>query len=240
MASGTVASTRTGRFAWSTGAELSHRTYSSVVDGSALTAGLTAPGYELKHTAGIRVSVVEVPEHRFTIDASAASEFTRLWSSPPKLFDKLQAGATMRWLPQSEGEKYEFTQRVRGGGVAGAAPVDELWMIGVERDSDLWLRGHAGTRDGRKGSSPIADRYFLSNADFYRSVWGNGLIMVKLGPWLDLARTSAPTNELAPRRWLVDTGAELKVSVLGTAIVLTYGRDLRNGTNAFYGSAMQK
>ena len=39
---------------------------------------------------------------------------------------------------------------------------------------------------------------------------------------------------------LMDVGAELKLSVLGTGVVLTYGRDLRAGNNAFYGSAMQK
>jgi hypothetical protein len=110
----------------------------------------------------------------------------------------------------------------------------------VERDNDLWLRGHIGTRDGRKGSSPIADRYLLSNTDFYRSLWGNGLISVKAGPWLDVARASAPTSGLSVRQWLVDAGVEVKLSVLGTGVVLTYGRDLRTGNNAFYGSALQK
>lgn len=240
IASGTVTSIHGGRFGWTSGAELSHRTYTNVVTGSALTADLLAPGYELKHLASLHATLLDLPEHRFTLAATASSEFARLWSSPPHLFEKLQGGATMRWLPQTEGNTYEFMQRVRGGGIAGTAPVDELWMIGVERDNDLWLRGHIGTRDGRKGSSPIADRYFLSNTDFYRSVWGNGLISVKAGPWLDVARTSAPTSGLAPRELLVDAGAELKLSVLGTGIVLTYGRDLRSGNNAFYGSAMQK
>ena len=35
-------------------------------------------------------------------------------------------------------------------------------------------------------------------------------------------------------------GAEVKLSVLGTGVVLTYGRDLRNGNNAFYGSVAQR
>ena len=240
VASGTVASIHSGRFEWTSGAEFSHRTYTSVVTSSALTADLVAPGYELKHLANLHATLLNMPEHRFTIAAIASSEFARLWSRPPRLFEKLQGGATVRWLPRADGETYEFTQRLRGGGIAGRAPVDELWMIGVERDNDLWLRGHIGTRGGRKGSSPMADRYFLSNTDFYRSVWGNGLISVKAAPWLDIARTSAPTSGLAPRELLVDVGAELKLSVLGTGVVLTYGRDLRAGKNAFYGSAMQK
>jgi tetratricopeptide (TPR) repeat protein len=240
VASGTVTSIHSGRFGWTSGAELSHRTYGNVGDGSALTAELVAPGYELKHLASAHAQVLDMPEHRFTLTTTASSEFARLWSNPPRLFEKLQGGATLRWLPQAEGDKYELAQRVRGGGIAGTAPVDELWIIGVERDNDLWLRGHVGTRDERKGSSPMADRYFLSNTDFHRSLWGNGLISVKAGPLLDVARTSAPTSGLATRQWLVDAGVELKLSVLGTGVVLTYGRDLRTGNNAFYGSAGQR
>jgi tetratricopeptide (TPR) repeat protein len=240
VASGTITSIHSGRFGWTSGAEFSHRTYSNVVNGSALTPDLVEPGYELKHLASLHATLLNVSEHRFALGATASSEFARLWSSSPQLFAKLQGGAAIHWLPQAEGDTYEFMQRLRGGGIAGTSPMDELWMIGVERDNDLWLRGHIGTRDGRKGSSPMADRYFLSNTDLYRNLWGNGLIAVKAGPWLDVAKTSAPTAGLATRDWLVDVGAEIKLSVFGTGVVLTYGRDLRAGTNAFYGSAMQR
>jgi len=112
-------------------------------------------------------------------------------------------------------------------------------MIGVERDNDLWLRGHVGTRDGKKGSAPMADRYLLSNTDFYRTIWSNGLVSIKAGPLLDVARPAVPISALEQSRWLFDVGAQLKLSVLGTGVVLTYGRDLREGTSAFYGSVAQ-
>lgn len=239
LATATITSIHSGRMQWTTGGELSHRTYTAVNSGTALTSGLVTPGFELTHVVSLNATLIDLPEDRFTITASASSELARLWSSPARLFDKTQGGAAIRWLPQAEGDRYEFTQRLRGGGIAGSAPLDELWLIGVERDTDLWLRGHIGTRDGRKGSSPLADRYFLSNSDFYRSIWGNGLISVKAGPLLDIARVAAPTPSLVSQQWLVDAGAEVKLSVLGTGVVLTYGRDLRNGNNAFYGSVAQ-
>ena len=239
VATANFTSIRSGRFQWTSGGELSHRVYSRIVTGSSLTPDLISKGFELKHLAGLNATVLDLPEHRFTVTASTSSQFARLWSYPPRLFEKLQGTATTHWLPQAEGNRYEFTQRFRGGGVIGSAPLDEFWMIGVERDTDLWLRGHIGTRDGRKGSSPIADRYFLSNSDFYRGIWGNGLISIQAGPFLDVARVSSPTPALAPKQWLFDTGAEVKLTVLGTSVVLTYGRDLRNGNNAFYGSAVQ-
>jgi tetratricopeptide (TPR) repeat protein len=239
LATATITSIHSGRMQWTTGGEFSHRTYSDVASGSALTADLITPGFELKHLAGLNTRLVDLPEHRFIMSSSASSELARLWSSPARLYEKAQGSATIRWFPQAEGDRYELIQRLRGGGIAGSAPVDELWLVGVERDTDLWLRGHIGTRDGRKGSAPMADRYFLSNTDLYRSVWGNGLISIKAGPLFDFARIAGPTSALAPRQWLFDAGAEVKLSVLGTGVVLTYGRDLRNGNNAFYGSVAQ-
>jgi tetratricopeptide (TPR) repeat protein len=239
VASATITSIRSGSLQWRSGGELSHRTYTHVVSGSALNAELVSPGWGMKHLAGLDLRILDVPEHRLAVNASASSELGRLWSSPARLFEKAQGGVALRWLPQADGDKYEFEERLRGGGTAGSAPVDELWMTGVERDNDLWLRGHIGTRGRKKGSAPMGDRYFLSNTDVYRSVWGNGLINVKAGPLLDIARVTAPTNGLAPKQWLFDVGAEVKLTVLGTGVVLTYGRDLRTGNNAFYGSVVQ-
>jgi hypothetical protein len=239
VAGGSLRSIRSGRFQWQSGAEVSHRTYTKIASGSALEPELVSPGWSIKYLARADVQLLDVPERRFSVNAFASSELERLWARPSRSFEKAQGGLSARWLPKAEGDRYEFTQHVRGGGIAGSAPIDELWMIGVERDTDLWLRGHIGTRGGKKGSAPIGDRYFLSNSDFYRSVWGNGLVSVKAGPLLDIARVAAPTSGLAPKQWLFDVGAEVKLSVLGTGVVLTYGRDLRTGNNAFYGSVAQ-
>jgi tetratricopeptide (TPR) repeat protein len=239
IARASITSIHSGKLKWTSGGELSRRTYAHVVSGSALNAELVSPGWEMEYLASSNMRILDVPERRLSVDASGSSELARLWSSPARLFEKAHGGAQVRWLPQAEGDKYEFMQRVRGGGIAGPAPVDELWMVGVERDNDLWLRGHVGTRGGKKGSAPIGDRYFLSNTDFYRSFWGNGLISVGAGPLLDVARVAAPTNGLAPKQWLFDVGAQVKLTVLGTGVVLTYGRDLRTGNNAFYGSVVQ-
>jgi len=62
--------------------------------------------------------------------------------------------------PEAEGDDYQTEVQVRGGGIAGAGPFDELFMLGLERDNDLRMRAHIGTRDGRKGSAPLGDRYF--------------------------------------------------------------------------------
>ena len=240
MLGGTVAEFQTGRLTWSTGGEFSHRAFSGITLGSALTPELVRGGWQAKSVSTIDYRLVDVPERRLWVTTGASSELARLWSTPARLYEKLQGSERMHWYPQATGDVYEMEQRVRAGKTFGAAPFDELWMLGVERDNDLWLRGLVGTRDGRKGSSPLGDSYFLVNNDFYRRVYDNGLFGVRAGPLLDVGRVGAPASWLAPRTWLVSTGAAAKLTVLGTGVVLTYGRDLRAGTNAFFGTVAKQ
>ncbi len=235
-ASGSITSFHSADLTWSLGAELSHRSYRNVNYGSALTPNLATSSFQLKQTASMQDTLLDLPEHRFSLTATASSEFGRLWSNPPRLFEKLQGSALAHWFPQAQGDRYEAMQQIRAGHTFGAAPFDELFMLGVERDNDLWLRGHIGTRDRQKGSAPLGYSYFLSNSDFYHRIYTNGLFTLQAGPLLDIGRVSAPTSGLSTRQWLFDTGVEAKLSVLGTSVVITYGRDLRTGTNAFYGT----
>jgi len=47
---------------------------------------------------------------------------------------------------------------------------------------------------------------------------------------------SAPTSGLSADRWLFDPGVEVRLTVLHTSVVLGYGRYLRSGANAFFGT----
>ena len=226
-----------GRLRWSLDGELSHRTFTGVTYGSALTPALVAPGFEIKQLSSVDTRLADVPQHRFTVDAGARSELGRTLGTSSHVFEKLQGAAFAHWLPQFTGDSYELTQQVRAGKIFGTAPFDELYLLGMDRDdTNLWMRAHIATRDGRKGSAPIGNGYFLANSDFYRRIYGNGLISIHAGPLLDIARVSAPTAGLSTPQWLFDTGVEARLTVLHTSVVLSYGRDLRTGANAFYGA----
>jgi len=107
-------------------------------------------------------------------------------------------------------------------------------MLGLERDNDLWLRAHIGTRDGIKGSAPLGRSFFLSNWEMDKNVYNNGLLGLKLGPFIDTGKVFDTTTALATPKWLCDMGAQAKVSVLGVGVAFSYGKDLRTGNNAFY------
>lgn len=228
-----------GRFRWSTGGELSHRSYRNVQDGTALNSNIVLPGTALQFLFSASGRPIDLPQHRLTVTTSFHSKSGRIWSTPSRFFEKLQGSARLRWFPSPDSNRWEITQQVRGGGLLGASPFDQLFMLGIERDNNLWLRGQLGDRGGRKGSAPLGTQYLLTNSDVYRQVYSNGIIDIQAGPLLDIGRMAAPTSGLSTTRWLVDTGIEARITVLGTRVVLTWGHDLHTGDNAFFGTAQQ-
>lgn len=231
---GEVTSFSSGRWSWSTGAELSHRDYRNVFAGSALPQGVLLEGYQLKHSAQLNYELWRMPERRFAGRASVSSQTGTIWSGPAHSFEKLQAAVAAHWLPQMTGDDYAMEWQVRLGRTFGQVPFDELFMLGLERDNDLWMRAHVGTRHGRKGSAPLGRNYFLMNWAFDKNIFDSGFLNIQLSPFLDAGKSTDPAPGLGSRQWLWDTGLQAKFRVLGVGFMFVYGKDLRSGKNAFY------
>ncbi len=234
-----LASYASGKFGWQVGAEASHRDFRSVAAGTVLTPQLLAPGFELKPQAQFTSVLWRVPEHRFTLSAEADADAARLWSTPSQSFEKLAGSLGWRWFPQRRGDDYETTQQLRAGRIFGQAPFDELDILGLERDNDLPMHAHIGTRDGLKGSAPLGREYFLQNWELDKNLYSNGLVKISLGPLLDVGKIADPGTALGSQQWMFDTGAALKLRVLGMGLEFSYGRDLRNGNNALYAEGLE-
>jgi hypothetical protein len=96
------------------------------------------------------------------------------------------------------------------------------------------MRGHVGTHDGRKGSAPMGRDYMASSVEFDKNVYNDGLVAVKLSPFLDVGKIKDDSSFLGSHKWLWDTGVQAKVRVFGVGFSITYGKDLRSGNNVFY------
>ena len=223
-----------GRLDWGVGVELSRRDFHGVTTGAALTPRLLAQGLELKQLWRLNYKIFSAPEKRFILTTGASSELGRVWSQPSQVFAKLRGSIEAHWFPQGRGDDYEMQGKIRAGQTFGEIPFDELFILGVERDNDLWLRAHIGTRDGRKGSAPLGRDYFLSNWELDKNVYSNAFLSLKLGPFLDSGKITDSSAGLGSRSWLWDLGAQTKVRMFGLGIALSYGKDLRSGNNAFY------
>ena len=228
------ASVESGRWRWSAGVEVSHRDFRSVIPGVALTPSLLAKGYQLKQLAELDAALWRSPERRMTLEGGLSSQAGRIWSQPSQSFEKLQSSLRFHWFPQAQGDDYEVNHEIRAGKTFGNVPFDELFMLGLERDNDLSMRGHIGTRNGRKGSAPLGRNYFLSNWEADKNVYRNGILAVKLGPFLDTGKITDDSAGLGSHKWLYDLGAQAKLRVFGIGVAFSYGKDLRSGNNAFY------
>lgn len=234
-----LASYASGQWHWSAAAEISHRDFRSVVPGTLLTSTLLAKGYQLKQLAEIGATIWRMPERRFTADAKTSSQSARLWAQSGEPSEKLQGSVRWHWFPRAEGDDYEMQQQFRAGKTFGSVPFDELFMLGLERDNNLPMRAHIGTHNGRKGSAPLGRNYFLSNWETDKNLYSNGIVTMKMGPFLDTGKITDPSSTLGSHEWLWDTGAQIKLRVFGAGVVFSYGKDLRSGNNAFYLSVLK-
>jgi tetratricopeptide (TPR) repeat protein len=230
-----------GRTSWSAGAEVANRNFRNL-------GGLTLPAERTFFTSatsvagwlGIQQLLLFVPQRRFTLNSSAEANAGREFADSLGPFATLRGSLRADWFPRAKGDDYEMQAQVRAGATAGKATLDELFQLGIERDNDLWLRGHAGTMDGRKGSAPLGRRFFLANWEIDKNIYQNGFFTVKLGPFLDSGAVADSSGLFGSQRWLWDTGAQCKVRVLGSlTVVLSYGRDLGGGRNVFYGTVLR-
>jgi len=228
------------RWTWSTGMEVASRSFRNLQGiSSAVAKTFFTDATSFAYWLRAERSLLRLPEHRFTLDAEAEGGLGRTFAENLGAFGTARGLLDAHWLPRASGDDYEMRTRIRAGATVGNVPLDELFQLGVERDNDLWLRGHAGTSGGRKGAAPLGRRYFLANWDIDKNVYSNGLFTVKLGPFLDTGKITDASGLFGAREWLWDTGAQCKVRVLGSVtVVLIYGRDLRGGHNVFYPTAV--
>ena len=222
------------RWNWSTGVEVSHRDFRSVNPGTALTPELLARGYQIKEISVLNYELWRSPERRVTVTGGVNSQAGRIWSSPGQAFEKLQVSLEDRWFPRLVGDDLETVVRLRGGKTFGELPFDELFMLAVQEDNDLWMHGHQGTRHGQKGSAPLGRDYSLASWETDKNVFSNGYLTARLGPLLDVGKSWDTSEALGSHKWLFDTGGQAKMRVLGVGVVLSYGKDLRSGNNAFF------
>jgi hypothetical protein len=205
--------------------------------------GVAAPFFTDSRTLdtwlGAHRTLLRLPERRFTLDGQAEFRAGRNYGSGLGAFASVNGELKSRWLPKARGDDYEFLSRLRGGDTFGDVPLDQLFQLGVERDNGLWLRGHPGTLDGRKGRAPLGRRYLLLNSELYKTVYDTAFFRVQLGPFFDTGAIADPSGLFGSQKWLFDTGIQARLRVLGSvSVLLSYGRDLRSGTGTFYGTSV--
>jgi len=230
-----VASIASWRWRWNLAAEYSYRDFRTLtgIPGPAERFFSDSSGLALR--ANIQRPLIRFPERRFSLDAGASGEAGKFTANPLGRYGRVEGSLAANWFPKAQGEDYETSTLLRAGGTAGQVPFDELYMLGFDRDNDLWMRGHNGLVNGQKGNAPLGTNFILSNSDIDKVVYDGGFLLVKVGPFVDTGDITDPSQFFGSPKWLTDTGLQATVRVLGSfEFVFGYGKDLRSGNNTVY------
>src|SRR5256885_1589558 len=165
-----------GNWSWTAGAGVIGRSFkngdvTTSVSGSPFFTSSTS----LEAWASVKRAIWRVPERRFTVTGSLESRFGRGLKDNLGPFGSTGGSIRADWLPHAKGEADAFHLNVRGSNLVGSVPLDQLFELGLDRDSELWRRGHSATTDGRKGLAPLRRRYVLINSEYDRQLDNRGL-----------------------------------------------------------------
>lgn len=232
-----IQSIPSGQWDWSAGFVYSYRRMRNPLGLPAGAATFFTDGSDLGLRGSLRRALVQHPERRFTLDGRASGEVGTFFREPLGRYFRMAGDLDPRWLPQARGDDYETRLRLRAGKIFGDVPFDELYVLGFDRDTDLWMRGHPGLSAGQKGSAPLGRAYVLANAEIDKVVYHAPFVTFRIGPFVDTGKAYDPSPYFGSQKWMWDTGAQLKIRVLGSfEFVLGCGKDLRSGRNSYFTS----
>jgi hypothetical protein len=197
-----------------------------------------ADDVRMPDAAGARTGVhfhwtpIYLPARRIAVATETRIGLGSIADNEGTLYGRAETAGQLRWSP---GENWSFQTRLSAGALPGKAPFDELYILGVERDNELIFRGMRNDRDGRKGSAPVGDRYWLSSTDLIRRIVRFSLADIHAGPFFDAGAIRDSRGRFGDPRTQFAAGIQLELRVLGAfGIRLLYGRDLRTGQDLFF------
>jgi predicted double-glycine peptidase len=208
-----------GRWNWTTGFAFSRRQFSdSLSDG---------PG--VKYFASLTRTLARDSDNRLNVNSSVSLQVGKIFAVERERFLKAESRVYATWKPFRERPEYELTGEFRGGRTFGRAPFDERFLLGLDRDSDLWLRAHHATSHGRKNSQFASQSFVLAKADFVRLLHDSGFFRLSAGPFIDTGRGPAHM------KWAIDSGVQARITVLGSlGVNISYGLSLTDKRRAFF------
>ena len=172
---------------------------------------------------------------RISLDAQTRLRLGRAWDAEAGRYARFDQRARLEWIPVRKGDAWRVEAEAAAGAIAGLAPFDQLYILGVERDNDLWVRGIPGARDGRKGAAPLGDRFWLVNLGFDRRLFRVGFLETRAGPFLDLGRITDSRDRLGAPETLLTAGVAVRLRIFGMVGATVFiGRDFRAGRTHWY------
>jgi hypothetical protein len=235
-----LASLAGDRWAWRSGLSVSGRSFPRAPAAVSEVGELFAPGLALRYDLAAEHLILDRPAAGWEVRTLAQARMGKVLSGSHNAYGRLEAGLAWSWRPPSDRNPYRVFGRLRAGKGLGRLPLDELFRLGVDRDNDLYLRGHRGTKDGRKGSGPLGQDFLLANVEMDRLVYRHAFWSVSAGPFLDIGKASSVNETLGSGGWHWDAGLQAKIRLpAGLTLVVSYGNDLGSGESLVHTTVLR-
>jgi tetratricopeptide (TPR) repeat protein len=222
----------TPRLEWTVGGLLTYRHI-----GTPIAAPFFSRGWSVELNNRFDYLLWQWPERRMRWNAWGRFNAGHLFTNDPSRLITARGGIQGTWSPQARGDTYRLSEEIQTGREFGNVPLDSLFSLGMERDTDpdLWLRGVVATTNGRKGAAPLGREYWISQTDFIRKILQIPFLRLDAGTFFDAGWVGDPSGTLGSHGVIYDAGVQFKASTAGGVnVTLVYGRDLVNGRGAFY------
>ncbi len=217
---------------------VTERRFSGMSANQASQTGMFRPGAALEYDLKLEERW-SVPERRFNVDSDTDMRAGRTVTSSDGPFWRFMQNLNWQWQPEAAGDDYRISGRLGAGTAAGPLPFDEFFGLGMDQDSDLFLRGHSLTENGKKGNGPLGRGFLLTNWQMDKLIRKTGFWKLSAGPFFDAGRTYDRASLFAST-WLYDTGLEMRLTLFGhVTVILSYGRNLRGGNGLWFARVLR-
>jgi hypothetical protein len=188
--------------------------------------------------AGARTDVffrwtpLRFPARHITVSTASRIGLASIADNRGTLYGRTESAAQLRW---STGRNWNLQTRLSAGALPGSAPLDELYILGIERDNTIVFRGIRSADRGRKGAAPVGDRFWLSSTDLTRRIARFTVIDIHTGPFFDAGAAADSRHEYGSNGTQLAAGVQLELRLFGAfGVKLLYGWDLRTGQDLFF------
>ena len=223
------------RWKWKTGVEFSYRDFDNPPTTPSASQVLFLKGGLIRYQVHVENILLQQPERHLKLGTFATANLGKFFASSKGVFSRLQGGLKAEWNPGASGQDWFLYSHFRMGRTGREIPFDELFVLGLERDNDLWLRGLVATHDRKRGSGLLGAGYLLFNVGCEKRIYRNPLFNIFAGPFLDSGRSYDRNGLFGADSWHWNTGIVVKTRLYnGLTVDLILGRDFQSARNGFY------
>jgi len=127
--------------------------------------------------------------------------------------------------------------RLKLGYSSQRIPLEEKFNLGIGPDTNHYLRAHSSTYRGKRGNSPLVDKFILSNLQYGHHLFNLFPLRVEGGIFIDFANLYGKKSINYKDKFIIDVGVFAKFYLFKFPFILSFGQNFKENINCLYFSS---